>query len=229
MNLKLLAENLWYADSVLKYKPLVFGIRMTVVKLPSGGLWLHSPIPIDNFLADELEKIGDVEHIVAPNCFHHLFALSAKELYPQSVLWAAPGLSKKRKDINFDAVISSESDWGDTLEFEFIKGMPWINEVVFFHRPSRSLICADFVFNIREESSLVTKFFWYIAGAYKNFGQDRTWRLMIRDKNENTESLNNVLKWEFKRIIMAHGDIIDCDRYQLYETLKKNNKDVVLA
>ena len=230
VKLKFLAENLWCADFVLKKKPLVFGIRMTVVKLPSGGLWLHSPIPIDTSLAGELEEIGNVEHIVAPSCFHHLFASSAKEYYPQSILWAAPGLSEKRKDINFDAVISSdETNWGDMLKFEYIKGMPRINEVVFFHKPSRSLICSDFVFNIREESNLVMKICWYLAGAYKNFGQDIVWRMMIKDKKETTESINNILNWEFERIIMAHGDIIDCDRYQLYEILKEKNKDIVLV
>ncbi|MGI9553563.1 MAG: DUF4336 domain-containing protein [Thermodesulfobacteriota bacterium] len=221
--LEFVAENLWYSDSILKNSLLVFGIRMTVVKLPTGGLWLHSPIPVDNNLSDELSGIGNVEHIVAPSCFHHTFASETKLLYPDAKLWAAPGLSKKRKDINFDAVISEEEPgWGDTIEYEFINGMPWINEVVFFHKPSHSLICSDFVFNVRKESNLLMKLIWYLSGTLGKFGQSREWRWMIKDKREATQSVNRILNWNFNRIIMGHGDIVDCDNKGLYEVLKKH-------
>ena len=223
MNLKFLEDNLWYADFMLKRTAIAFGVRMTVVKLQSGGLLLHSPVPIDESMAEELGEIGNVDHIVAPSCFHHLFALQAKQLYQDATLWAAPGLSEKRKDVKFDQVIRpGEMHWGDTLEYEFIRGMPRINEVVFFHTSSRSLICSDFVFNIREESNLVMKFLWYLAGAYKNFGQDRIWRMLVKNKEETTESVNRILGWDFRRIVMAHGEIINCDNKELYEILKGN-------
>lgn len=198
---------------------------MTVIKLPTEGILLHSPVPISEDLYDELNRIGQVEHIVAPNCFHHVFVPEAKEHYPNSVLWAAPGLSEKRKDINFDAIISTEEPvWKHTLEFEYIEGMPRINEVVFFHKPSNSFICTDFIFNIRRESNLVMKFLWSIDGIYKNFGQGRLFGLLIKNNGLVTESINRILNWDFERIIMAHGDIIDCDNKALFEILKNNYK-----
>ena len=43
-------------------------VRMTVARR-DGGLWLHSPIAIDEALAGTLAELGEVRHIVAPNRF----------------------------------------------------------------------------------------------------------------------------------------------------------------
>jgi len=79
--------DVWYSDSKISLLHLaVINIRMVVVKLDTGGLWLHSPIQIDDQLFKEINSLGKVEHIVAPNCFHHLFASSAKARFPEAVL-----------------------------------------------------------------------------------------------------------------------------------------------
>ena len=224
--MKQISENIFYADSVLKRFPTVFNIRMVVVKLPSGGLWLHSPILIDESLQAELSGIGNVDHIIAPNCFHHMFAKQAKELYPDAVLWASPGLPTKRNDIEFDAVITEkEADWDETIGYEYVGGMRWINETVFLHKPSRTLICSDFVFNIKEEKNLFMKLLWKLSGTYKKFGQSREWRWMISNAFDNVDSVNRVLKWEFDRIVMAHGEIIDCNNVQLFDVIKNKGQN----
>ena len=52
-----ISENIWHTDSTLKWYFLTFGIRMVVVKLPTGGLWLHSPIQIDDVIYEILNTI----------------------------------------------------------------------------------------------------------------------------------------------------------------------------
>lgn len=49
-----------------------FGNRMTVVSLPSGKLWVHSPVSIDQELSETLRSMGEFSYIVSPNLFHHL-------------------------------------------------------------------------------------------------------------------------------------------------------------
>jgi len=199
---------------------------MVIVKLPEGGLWLHSPVPIDNGLLNEINSLGDVEHLVAPSCFHHVNAGDAKRNFPKAKLWAAPGLDQKRKDIKFDALINSEeTGWGDTIEFELVGGMPRINEVVFLHKTSRTLICSDFVFNITHENSFIMKVLWKLAGTYKKFGQSREWRFMVSNVFDNVDSVNRILKWEFERIVMAHGEIINCTNKQLFDVLNNSGKN----
>ena len=227
--LKLISKDLWCLEGKEGKGPFKFDIRMTVLRLQSGGLLLHSPVAIDDKVKDELNQLGMVEHIVAPNCFHHLHASRANQLFPDAKLWASPGLQYKRDDINFDAVINEQQpDWGNTVEFLYIAGMPVLNEVVFFHKPSRSLICSDFVFNIQSGSNVLIRTLWRLFGVWKTLGQSRSWRFMVKNREEVTSSINSILQWKFERVIMAHGDIVECDRYGLYQVLKKKNKDIVI-
>ena len=224
--MNLISEDIWYTDHTLKKFPTEFNIRMVVVKLPSGGLWLHSPVPIDDSLYDQIHNLGKVEHIVAPNCFHHLFASDAKERYPEAVLWAAPGLPQKKKDMKFDAIINErQPNWGDSIDWQYIGGMPKMNEVVFLHKPSRTLICSDFVFNITDESNFLMKILWKLVGTYQKFGQSRVWRLMVKNVFDQVDSVNKILKWDFEKIVMAHGKITDCTSMELFEVLNSGNKN----
>ena len=72
--LNAISDGIWHAESSLKWYFLNFGIRMVVVRLPDGGIWLHSPIQIDEELYKEIKSLGEVSHIVAPSCFHHTYA-----------------------------------------------------------------------------------------------------------------------------------------------------------
>ena len=228
-HLQIIDKDLWCVGGKEGKGPFKFDIRMTAVRLKSGGLLLHSPVPINDSLSAEIQALGRVEHVVAPNCFHHLYASQTKRMFPDATLWAAPGLNLKRGEIEFDAVIGDKTpDWGDDLEYKFIVGMPIINEIVFFHRPSRTFICTDFLFNIRSGSNVLIRSIWRLFGVWKKFGQSRSWRFMIKNRDDVTRSVNSILEWKFERVIMAHGDIVECDRYRLYEILKKTNKDIVI-
>lgn len=221
-----ISDDIWHIDSTLKWYFLNFGIRMVVVRLPAGGLWLHSPIHINDEIYKEIKSLGEVEHIVAPSCFHHTHAQDAKNKFPGAKLWAAPSLDQKRKDIHFDAVLNNEEPgWRDTIDFEFVGGMPRINEVVFLHKPSRTLICSDFVFNIEHEDSIIMKILWKLSGTYKKFGQSREWRFLVSNVFDNVDSVNRILKWDFERVVMAHGEILNCTNLELFDVIKNKGKN----
>src|SRR5215218_10249935 len=65
---KPVADGIWIIDS----GPLrVFGllglpIRMTVLRLSSGDMLMHSPTPFDARLKAEIEAHGPIRHLVAP-------------------------------------------------------------------------------------------------------------------------------------------------------------------
>ena len=112
-------------------------LRMTVVALTGGGLWLYSPVEIDDGLAQQLAAVGNVAHVVAPNRYHHLFAGAAKRRYPAAALWAVPGLPEKRPDLRFDGVLGSEPSglaWAGDLDTLVLTSVPRFSETVFFHR-----------------------------------------------------------------------------------------------
>src|SRR5690606_5483787 len=66
--LQRIAEDIWSQETNLR---LAAGVRMpcraTIMRLSDGGLVVYSPLAIDDATAKELDAIGDVRFLVAPN------------------------------------------------------------------------------------------------------------------------------------------------------------------
>ena len=208
-SLRQLDNEIW--DSELRFKQglLRMRVRMTVLRLPSGGLLLYSPIRIDEDLARELAELGPVEHIVAPSCLHDLHSGAAKRRYPDAKLWGAPGLAARRPDLAFDAVLGeAPAEWSNSIECLLLQGIPRINEVVFYHTSSRTLVCADFLFNIQDEASTLTRLFWRMFGVWRRLTLSRVFKWMIKDRGAFSRCVARILAWDVQRISMGHGDVV---------------------
>jgi hypothetical protein len=211
--LRQLAPGLWDVEQVRRMAGVNQRLRMTVVALSGGGLWLYSPVDIDDGLAHQLAAVGKVAHIVAPNRYHHLFAGAAKRRYPAAALWAVPGLPEKRVDLRFDGVLGDDPSrlpWAADLDTLVLTSVPKFNETVFFHRPSRTLICADFFFNIRTEESFATRLLYRMLGVYGRPAQGWIFRRCI-DRRTIRPQLETILAWDIQRICMSHGDVLEGD------------------
>lgn len=210
-NLTQLSDNLWIAEASQKVMGFEFGTRMTIIRLGGGELLLHSPIAINEGLKDELNSLGQVKYLVAPNRFHHLHIGVCGESFPGAELWAAPGLPEKRKDLKFTGVIDDGTVFGPGGEVEhfLFEGMPVMNEVVFYHPESKTLIVSDMLFNFPKDLSPTFKYFLKLFGLY---GEPRLSVLerwfLVRDKKKARESAERVLAQDFDRVILAHRDII---------------------
>ncbi|MCG8421714.1 MAG: DUF4336 domain-containing protein [Proteobacteria bacterium] len=218
--LELIADDLWGAEyDLFMFKLLHFRGRMTVIRLADGSLLLHSPIPIDEALAAELARLGEVRHIVAPNCLHHLHLPGAIERYPSARVWGAPGLAKKRKDIEFDGYLSAEPapEWPDELQPLAIEGVPWAGEFVFLHVPSATLLCTDLIFNIDQVQGWLTRLLLRLVGAYRRVAQSKMWRIKTTDRTAAARSIEQLLAWQFDRVVMAHGSILERDGHAILE------------
>jgi hypothetical protein len=191
---------------------------MTVVRLPSGGLFLHSPVRLDEPTRRALDAIGPVQSIVAPSKVHHFFVGDYRTGYPEARLFAAPGLPEKRRDLRFDAVLDdgSQSEWGGVLEHALFRGAPLMNEVVFLHRPSRTLILTDLAFNMQQPPSGRARLFCWIVGANRRFGPHRIVRFGIRDRAAARESVRRILQWDFDRVVVTHGEVLASGGKQLF-------------
>ena len=211
------APGLWTADGqadkeIPKFlKKYDFSTRMTAVKLTDGGLFLHSPIRLDSGLRAELDGLGEVRAIVAPNKFHHLYAGDACAAYPSAKLYNAPGLEVKRKDLRFAGMLADEPrpEWRGDLEQRTIRGMPMLNEVAFFHPSSRTLIVTDLVFNVPKNRAWGIPILSRLLGVGGRFGPSRLGRWLIRDKEAARASLGMIMRWAFDRVILSHGNVIE--------------------
>lgn len=206
-----LHENLWVVDRPLRFGGIDIGTRMSVVRLRDGSLFLHSPVRLDDGLRAALLQLGSPRYAVAPNRFHHLFVGDYRAAFPEVQLFAAPGLPKKRSDLHFDAVLTDTppAAWADQLEQEFFQGLPIMNEVVFCHRASRTLLTCDLAFNVGPEAPLATRLGLRLVGGYDRFGPSLVEKLLIRDRAAARASLERILAWDFDRVVVTHGKVLE--------------------
>ena len=209
--LNAIAPDLWTAEDALRFFGLEIGVRMTVVRLEDGSLLLHSPIRPLPELVRAVEALGPVSTLVAPNCFHHLFIGDWTAPFPDAALVAAPGLDQKRPDLPIRALLSDapEPAWKGALDQIVMGGVPALNEVVFFHPATSTLIGTDLAFNIGPRQPVLTRLAFRALGSYGTLTPSLAERLFVRDRAACRASLERILEWPFERAIVAHGDVCE--------------------
>jgi hypothetical protein len=209
--LRPLADDLWVTERPLRFGGVELGTRMTVVRLRDGSLFLHSPVALDDTLRAALRQLGTPRYAVAPNRFHHLFAGDYPRAFPGLRLFAAPGLPEKRPDLRFDAVLSDAPppEWTGQIDQECFKGFPLMGEVPFCHRASRTLLLCDLAFNVGPEASRGARIGFRLIGGYGRFGPTLVEKLLIRDRAAARASLDRILAWDFDRVVVAHGRVLE--------------------
>jgi hypothetical protein len=209
MTLESLAPNVWTAPVPNSFMGLQLGTRMTIVRLSDGSLFVHSPIRLDDDLKRQVDALGPVGHIVAPNLFHHLFVGDFASAYPEAKTHGARGLGKKRKDLTFDATLDGTLDpsWRDDLSTLKIDGCAF-GETVFFHRPSGTLITADLFENFETSDHWPTRWYLKASGLHGTPGLSRFLRIMYRDKAKARRAIDRAIEWNPERITTAHGESI---------------------
>ncbi len=211
--LREVAPEVWVAEQPLRFLGTPLGTRMTVVRFPGRKLWIHSPIAREANLVLRVEALGTPTFLVAPNRFHHLFVHEWHAAYRLSSLYVAPGLETKRKDLAITAVLGDPAPpaWSSTFDQQLVQGYPLLNEVVFFHRPSRTLIASDLAFNMGPTSPFLARAAFRLFGAYGGLSTTVLERFLIRDRAACRRSLERILDWPIERVIIAHGEIVERD------------------
>merc|ERR1719347_785803 len=148
-------EEADYIDSVKDNTVSSFDIdtTTTVIRLQDGSLVLHSPAQATGQLIFEIARLGTtVSAIIAPNLQHWLGCASWAALFPQAKVFVAPEaegeslLEKLQMEDSDRAVVLSKrgSLFNGQLEYRLLEGAPlMLNEIVFFHTQSSTLLVAD--------------------------------------------------------------------------------------
>jgi hypothetical protein len=201
--------HVWSVPGELALMPGVsLPLRSTVLRDTEGGLVVVSPVAGIETWGREIDNLGPVRAVVAPNGFHHLFARAAWERYPQATLWASGALRRKRPDF------PSTTRW---LEGEAprmiapgivahpVLGMAPVQEWVLLHEGSRTLVVTDLLFNLLEPS-FGLGLFQRLVGTYKKLAVSRLFVRARRDRAAYDRSVKAIAALPFDRLVMAHGD-----------------------
>ncbi|MFT4978527.1 MAG: hypothetical protein ACI8S6_004437, partial [Myxococcota bacterium] len=179
------------------------GCRMTVVEV-CGELLLYSPIAID---PEVLAPLGVPRWVLSPNRLHHLYAGPWLERGLEG--YAARGLPERRPDLTFDHVVAEVCEpFGDDVRLIPLRCFSLTNEVVLFHRPSRTLVVTDLVFHFTEADPWLTRTAMWCSGAYPGCRASVLERVGM-NRAIAREEIGGLLALDFDRLIPAHGAIIE--------------------
>jgi len=210
--LRPVTEDIWAFDADLRLPGgMLMPSRTTIVRLAGDRLVVHSPLGISDELAREIEALGEVSTIVAPSCIHFLFLKRAMARWPKARVMGAPGLEKKVPGVGFAPLPASGAPepFGGELLVRRIEGVPYIQEHVFLHPKTQTLVVTDLVFNIHETRGFGMPIFLRVVGAWKKTAQSRVWRFLTKDCGLAGQCVEDVLAWPFDRVVMAHGDVLE--------------------
>lgn len=230
--LKLIAENLWVRDEKFSLPKglLPIGIpgflgqcrvRMTIVRMNNGEILIHSPIAPDDALVSSINALGKVGFIIGPCVMHNTYLMAWKNIYPEAKLCVAPSTNKRVPDIkNYielnDRTPVSSADFKQKLMVGHKS-----RETLFLHVASKTLIATDLIYNIQRNSDFLERVYYRLFDAYGRPSICKYHQKFLRDENSFWAALDEVSEWDFDRVIMSHGEIIDINgREQFIDTWK---------
>jgi hypothetical protein len=206
------ADGLWSIDGSVRFLGHRLPARATVVRLADGSLLVYSPVSLSHELRAEVERLGPVTAIVAPNTYHHLHFEEWADAFPEARTYAAQGLRKKRPALRIDEELGNAPPeaWRGDLEQLWFRGIPVLNEIVLLHCASRTLIVCDLAFHIHEVDGPLGSLVLRANDMWRRFGPSRTLRLLLRaNRRASREGLAAIDAWDYDRVIPAHGEIVE--------------------
>jgi len=221
LTLRTIGPEIWVAEQPANVFGIEYGIRMTVLRLANDRLAIISPIALNKGIFSEVEALGKVAYLIAPNSFHHLHIKPWTERYPEAALLIVPHLVKKRPDLvqsiilNHDCLPQPKDDATPLAAFLnevsaiYIACGRMYEEVIFLHKKSETVILTDLCFNIHRPQKLLAKMALKLYGIYKKFGPSKAVALFIRNKSEIKAAITQLNGWKYQRVVVAHGDIVE--------------------
>lgn len=207
------APNLW-----IKHYPLsVLGGRqgrvVTIIRLTSGKLVIHSTAPFTPDDVMEIEALGPPIWLVDVIVHHDTFAKYGRGAFPRALYFAPHGFSAAGVDTQ--PLLPIPSEWESELGVLLIEGTPFAQEHVFLHRPSRTLIVADLLYHFDAAPGWAGFFRRTLMGVKESPDCGRLYPLLIRDRAAYDRSIREMLAWDFDRIIVGHSRLVETNGKEL--------------
>jgi hypothetical protein len=209
-----LGDAIWTASGpTVAVAGFGYPTRMIVIRLADGGLFLWSPVALSDALRAAVDALGPVRHLVAPNALHHRFIAEWQAAYPAATTYAPPGLRARRPDVAFDAELGDapEPGWAEEVDQVIVRGNRIVAEVVFFHRPSRTVIVTDLIQHF--DRGWFRGWRGWIARLDLLTAPEptvpRKFRIAFTDRSAARAAVRRILDWPAERLVMAHGGPVE--------------------
>ena len=213
--LEKIGPEIWFVDGVIvNFYGFAYPTRSVVVRLAEKKLWVWSSIVLSPELKRDIDTLGKVSHLVSPNKIHHLYLGEWRQSYPDALLWGPQSVVDKRLDLTFQSALEdwAPQPWSTDIAQFWFRGSSFMDEIVFFHKPSKTVILADLSENFSERF-LQQHWRWWqrpIAKLWKiteGWGYaPLEWRLSFRRREAARAARDALLACDIDKVVMAHGE-----------------------
>jgi hypothetical protein len=210
------AEDLWIVEGAdVRDFGILWTTRMVIVRLHDGSLWVDSPVSVQSDTLKRVTALGTVRYLVAGTPRHVWRLANWHSLFPEAELWASrlSPLTLGKDQLTFTRVLRDEPPrgWVEDLEQIAFKGNPLIEEVVFLHKRSRTVILDDLIQNhpALKGHPLRNALFKLAGVTYPDGGVPLDIKLSFIHRDLARRSLDRLLSWDFDKLILAHGVCIE--------------------
>jgi hypothetical protein len=207
-------EALWIAEGkIVSFFGAAYPTRSVIAQFENGDLWVWSPVELTADLRIDVDRLGPVRHLVSPNKLHHLYLREWKAAYPEALLWGPQSTIKKRSDLSFREALndSPPPEWLPDIDQAWFRGSFAMDEIVFLHRPSATVIVADLIQTFSDHF-LREHWGWLrFLARLDGLTEDQAcapleWRLSFINRAPARRARDKVLSWNCRRVIVAHGE-----------------------
>lgn len=212
-----IAPGLWTLRYPLSVLGTGHGRTVTVIRLNSGKLILHSMAPFTEADLAAIKSVGQPAWLLESMLLHDTYASEGRQAFPGLPFLGPPGFGKVVK-FPVEDLIPAPQEWSEEIQVIRLAGAPKLEEHLILHRPSRTLILADLIFNFPANEGGWDRFFHrHIVGFHRYPGMSRIFKWCISDRQAFRESLEEVFAADFDRIIPGHGELIERNGKALLE------------
>jgi hypothetical protein len=204
-------DKIWTMARPVWFSGVRLRARTTVIRLEDGSLLIHSPAPVTDALAEQLRALGPVRWLVVPNRFHHLGTPAAAAHFSEAhVVGPASALAKnKALKLDLDICDAKFGEQVPELEALPLRGVPFLDETVLYHRPTQTLLGADIVLCAHAEDHWTWRWAARITGCYERLRVPPDVKKELADKAATVRSVGAMLERPTQRLIVAHADIVE--------------------
>ncbi len=203
-------DCIWVTERPVWFGGVRLRSKTTVVRLAGGALWVHSPCPPTDGVCAALDALGEVRWIVVPNRFHHLQTPATAARYPRARVVGPKSVQLRNRQVPSPLGTDDPVYVGATPELSSIalRGVPFLDETVFFHAASGSLIAADLLISCCARDHWTWRAAARVWGRYGKISTPPDVRMRTRASPAVAESIAQLRALPIQQILVAHADPI---------------------
>lgn len=196
--MQLIAPNLWAQTYPLSMLGGHQGRVCTILRLSSGRLILHSTAPFSPSDIATIHDLGTPGWLVDSMLRHDTFSQEGRAAFPE-IPYLVPEGFPNAASLRAQPILPTPPEWSGEVEVLRIDGMPQVEEHVFLHSPSRTLIVADLVFNFAPTTGWTSFMRRHLMGVKEHPDAARLYPLQVKDRAAYDRSIPPALHLGFRQ------------------------------